>query len=117
MKEYRKLSDLPISLKKEIEENKLFFDNFEGKSLDEQQRIACVLNDCDLQIIAGAGTGKTQTLVAKASYLIEKKNINPNEILCLSFSDSSVKDLSKRLKYPIKTKTFHGFGLSIIGKY
>ncbi|WP_238524044.1 UvrD-helicase domain-containing protein [Methanobrevibacter smithii] len=51
----------------------LFFDNFEGKSLDEQQRIACILNDCDLEIIAGAGTGKTHTLLAKAEYLIEKE--------------------------------------------
>lgn len=85
MKEYKIIDDLPKSLKNEIEENKSFFDNFDGKSLDEQQRIACVLNDCDLEIIAGAGTGKTHTLLAKAAYLIEKKNIAPNEILFLSF--------------------------------
>ena len=117
MKEYRKINDLPYDLKKEIEDNNSFFNDFDGKSLDEQQRIACVLNDCDLEIIAGAGTGKTQTLVAKSSYLIEKKGIDPSEILCLSFSNSSVKDLSERLKYPIETRTIHAFGLSIIRKY
>ena len=55
MKEYRKINDLGSDLKKEIGENESFFNDFDGKSLDEQQRVACVLNDCDLEIIAGAG--------------------------------------------------------------
>ena len=117
MKEYRSINDLPADLKKEIKNNKSFFDNVDGKSLDEQQRIACVLNDCDLEIIAGAGTGKTQTLVAKSSYLIEKKNIKSSEILCLSFSKSSAKDLNERLLQPIETRTLHSLGLSIIRQH
>lgn len=114
--EYKKISDLSSTLKNELVKNTSFFDDFDGKSLDEQQRIACVLNDCDLEIIAGAGTGKTQTLVAKSSYLIQYKNIKPSEILCLSFSKSSAKDLKKRLKHPIETRTIHALGLSIINK-
>lgn len=117
MKEYKTIDDLPKSLKNEIEENKSFFDNFDGKSLDEQQRIACVLNDCDLEIIAGAGTGKTHTLLAKAAYLIEKKNIAPNEILFLSFSKSCVEELIERLNYNVPTSTIHAFGLSLIDEY
>ena len=117
LKEYKTIKDLSDNLKKEIYDNESFFNDFDGKSLDEQQRIACILNDCDLEIIAGAGTGKTQTLVAKSSYLIEKKNISPDEVLCLSFSNSSVKDLSERLKYPIETRTIHAFGLSIIKQH
>ncbi|MBE6510953.1 MAG: helicase [Methanobrevibacter millerae] len=117
MKEYKTVNDLPKSLKNEIEENKSFFDNFDGKSLDEQQRIACVLNDCDLEIIAGAGTGKTHTLLAKAAYLIEKKNIAPNEILFLSFSKSCVEELIERLNYNVPTSTIHAFGLSLIDEY
>ena len=114
LKEYRKINDLPDDLKNEINVNNSFFNDFDGKSLDEQQRIVCVLNDCDLEIIAGAGTGKTYTLLAKAAYLIEKRGIDSSEILFLSFSKSSVKDLSERLKYPIETRTIHSFGLSII---
>lgn len=117
MKEYKQIKDLPTNLVKELNDNKSFFDNVDGKSLDEQQRIACVLNDCDLEIIAGAGTGKTQTLVAKSSYLIEKKHIDPSEILCLSFSSSSAEDLSKRLTNNIETRTIHALGLSIIKKF
>ena len=117
LKEYRKIADLPNDLINEINDYEGYFNDIGGKSLDEQQRIACVLNDCDLEIIAGAGTGKTQTLVAKSCYLIEKKNIDASEILCLSFSNASVEDLSKRLIYPIETRTIHSLGLSIIGMY
>ena len=117
MDEYKTITDLNKTLQKELKDNEGFFDDFDGKSLDEQQRIACVLNDCDLEIIAGAGTGKTQTLVAKSSYLIEKKGIDPSEILCLSFSNSSVADLKERLKYPIETRTIHSLGLAITGRY
>lgn len=117
MKEYHQIEDLPIELKNELEENVSFFDNFDGKSLDEQQRIACVLNDCDLEIIAGAGTGKTHTLLAKAAYLIEKKNVAPDDILFLSFSKSCVEELIERLNYDVPTSTIHAFGLSLIDEY
>ena len=117
MKEYHQIEDLPVELNKELKDNDSFFDNFDGKSLDEQQRIACILNDCDLEIIAGAGTGKTHTLLAKAAYLIEKKNISPDEILFLSFSKSCVEELIERLNYNVPTSTIHAFGLSLIDEY
>ena len=117
MKEYHQIEDLPIALKNEIKDNASFFDNFDNKSLDEQQRIACVLNDCDLEIIAGAGTGKTHTLLAKAAYLIEKKNIDPDDILFLSFSKSCVEELIERLNYDVPTSTIHAYGLSLIDEY
>ena len=117
MKEYHQIEDLPVELKNELEENASFFDNFDGKSLDEQQRIACVLNDCDLEIIAGAGTGKTHTLLAKAAYLIEKKNVAPDDILFLSFSKSCVEELIERLNYDVPTSTIHAYGLSLIDEY
>lgn len=117
MKEYYQIEDLPIELKNELKDSASFFDNFEGKSLDEQQRIACILNDCDLEIIAGAGTGKTHTLLAKAEYLIEKKNISPDDILFLSFSKSCVEELIEKLNYNVPTSTIHSFGLSLINEY
>ena len=117
MKEYHRIEDLSDALQKEIKDNVSFFDNFDNKSLDEQQRIACVLNDCDLEIIAGAGTGKTHTLLAKASYLIEKKNISAEDILFLSFSKSCVEELIERLNYEVPTSTIHAFGLSLIDEY
>lgn len=117
MKEYKTVNDLNLNLKNELKDNESFFNNFDAKSLDEQQRIACILNDCDLEIIAGAGTGKTHTLLAKAAYLIEKKNVLPGEILFLSFSKSCVEELIDRLHYNVPTSTIHAFGLSLIDEY
>ena len=46
-----------------------------------------IIDEDNTQIIAGAGCGKTLTLQAKVKYLTENKNIKPNEILALSFSN------------------------------
>ena len=98
----------------ELEEHKDFFDNIDGKSLDLNQRLAVVKNELNSQIIAGAGCGKTLTVNAKVRYLIEKKGINPNEILCLSFSNASVSDLKEKLPSGVEIATFHKLGGSIL---
>lgn len=56
----------------ELEKNKEFFDKLDDKVLDLNQRIAIVTDEFNTQIIAGAGTGKSTTIVAKIKYLIEK---------------------------------------------
>lgn len=98
----------------ELEEHKSFFDNIDGKSLDEKQRLAVVRNELNSQIIAGAGCGKTLTVNAKVRYLIEKKKIIPSEILCLSFSNASVRDLEEKLPDGIEISTFHKLGGKIL---
>lgn len=98
----------------ELVEHKDFLDNIEGKSLDKNQRLAVVRNEHNSQIIAGAGCGKTLTVNAKVRYLIEKKGIAPNEILCLSFSNASVEDLRKNLPEDVEISTFHSLGGSIL---
>ena len=98
----------------ELIEHKDFLDDIEGKSLDKNQRLAVVRNEHNSQIIAGAGCGKTLTVNAKVRYLIEKKGINPNEILCLSFSNASVEDLRKNLPEDVEISTFHSLGGSIL---
>jgi len=78
----------------------------------------CVLTDEDnLQIIAGAGTGKTYTLVAKVKHLINDLEISPEDILTLSFSKLSVKDLQKKMREisnDIDVSTFHSLGYSLL---
>ena len=56
--------------------NRDFFDNIEGKSLDDQQQQAIITDEYSNLIIAGAGSGKTLTILGKVKYLIEKKNID-----------------------------------------
>ena len=97
--------------------NRDFFDNIEGKSLDDQQRQAIITDEYSNLIIAGAGSGKTLTILGKVKYLIEKKNIDPSKILLLSFTRKTVEELNQRLRnLGLKTKatTFHKLGYDYI---
>lgn len=97
--------------------NRDFFDNIEGKSLDDQQRQAIITDEYSNLIIAGAGSGKTLTILGKVKYLIEKKNIDPEKILLLSFTRKTVEELNQRLRnLGLKTKatTFHKLGYDYI---
>lgn len=97
-----------------------YFDNIEGKSLDDQQRTAVITDEYSNLIIAGAGSGKTLTILAKVKYLAEKKNIDSADILLLSFTRETVQELNDRLqKINIGTRatTFHKLGYDIIRKY
>ena len=69
---------------------KQYFDDIEGKKLDDQQRTALITDEYSNLIIAGAGSGKTLTIIGKVKYLIEKKNVKPENILLLSFTKKTV---------------------------
>ena len=97
--------------------NRDFFDNIEGKSLDDQQRQAIITDEYSNLIIAGAGSGKTLTILGKVKYLVEKRNVNPSKILLLSFTRKTVEELNQRLRnLGLKTKatTFHKLGYDYI---
>ena len=102
------------------EKLKQYFDNIEGKKLDEQQRTAIVTDEYSNLIIAGAGSGKTLTILGKVKYLIEKKNINPENILLLSFTKKTVEDLNDRITnigLGTEATTFHKLGYDIIKRF
>ena len=102
------------------EKFKHYFDNIEGKKLDEQQRTALITDEYSNLIIAGAGSGKTLTILGKVQYLIEQKNIDPEDILLLSFTKKTIEELNERLKkieLDTKATTFHKLGYDIIRKY
>ncbi len=88
--------------------------------LDEDQR-KVVLTDEDYSlVIAGAGAGKTTTVAAKVKYLVDKKNINPSQILVVSFTNKAVNELKlhiqKELGIDCPIATFHSVGNAIIHK-
>jgi DNA helicase-4 len=97
-----------------------YFDNIEGKSLDEQQRTALITDEYSNLIVAGAGSGKTLTIIGKVKYLIEQKQIKPEDILLLSFTKKTVDELNIRLKnigLDTRATTFHKLGYDIIKKH
>ena len=57
------------------------------ENLNDKQKEAILYNDGPLLIIAGAGAGKTKTLTTKIAYLIEEKNVNPHNILAITFTN------------------------------
>lgn len=102
------------------EKLKEYFDNIEEKKLDEQQRTAVITDEYSNLIIAGAGSGKTLTILGKVQYLIEQKNIQPDEILLLSFTQKTVAELNERLQklnLGVQATTFHKLGYDTIKKF
>lgn len=104
-------------INQELNDNSDLFDDLDGKSLDSQQREAIVVDEDAVKIIAGAGSGKTFTIQGKVKYLTEKRDVDPSEILAISFSNASVDDLKERIAEPIDIKTFHKVGKDILTQY
>lgn len=71
---------------------------------DQEKAVKCIKNHSI--IIAGAGCGKTTTLIAKVDYLI-KNHVKENEILVLSFTNETVKSFISKCDYKINVLTFH----------
>ncbi len=89
------------------------FDNINGYSLDKEQRNSIVSNKNTL-VVAGAGSGKTLTIIGKIKYLIEVMKINYKEILCISFTNEAVNNIKERLGLDIDCYTFHKLALEIL---
>lgn len=91
------------------------FFTINGYPLDNEQKSAILNADKNTLIIAGAGSGKTLTLVGKIKYLINIKNIKPEQILCISFTNESVNSLKEKINNPkIRVYTFHKLAMSIL---
>lgn len=86
--------------------------------LDENQ-IKAILRDEDYTlIIAGAGTGKTTTMVSKVKYLVDIKKVDSSKILVMSYSKKATEELENRILLdfgiPATVATFHSLGFSYI---
>ena len=88
--------------------------------LDEDQRKVVLTEEDYTLVIAGAGAGKTTTVAAKVKYLVEKKGVDPSQILVVSFTNKAVQELrdkvNKDLGIPCPITTFHSTGHAIIRK-
>lgn len=105
-------------LKKESEKISLLLDKLEIKSTEDQRKSMACGEDHTL-VVAGAGTGKTQTIWGKVAYLCEIQKIKPEEILLLSFTKKATKELDDRVSKideNLKINTFNALGYEIIGK-
>lgn len=123
---FSRLEDLVTEWNSEFVTQELFdladyFNDIDGKTLDRQQREAVVIDEDANLIVAGAGSGKTLTISAKVKYLVEKKGVQPEEILLISFTRKAAEEMGerikKRLRLNVDVKTFHKLGINIISTH
>ena len=86
------------------------------KLLNQQQYQAVTSNAQYLRIIAGAGSGKTRVLTYRLAYLIGEKNINPQSIVAIAFTNKVANEMKERVSrilggYAslISVSTFHSY--------
>lgn len=124
------VKNITIDLRKKLEQhNELVANNrvnktymtigkVENQSLDKQQLLAICQEGHNHLIIAGAGTGKTTTVVGKVKYLLKSQKYSPKDILVLSFTDASASEMHDRIvkesECKITATTFHKLGMGII---
>ncbi len=65
--------------------------------LDEDQRRVILTDEDYCLVVAGAGAGKTTTVAAKVKYLVEKREINPSQILVISYTNKAVSELKEKI--------------------
>lgn len=70
----------------------------EGKTLDKQQLVAISKRVHNHLVVAGAGTGKTTTIVGLIKYLIKADLYKADEILVLSFTNASASEMKERIQ-------------------
>lgn len=75
----------------------------------------------NILVVAGAGTGKTKTMISRAYFLQKYKMVDPSRILCLTFTNNAAKEIVARLDAQIAgnseniwASTFHSFCIKVI---
>lgn len=85
--------------------------------LDEQQLAACSRPEDRLLITARAGSGKTQTLCAKAALCIRDESLHPDQVLVLAFNKAAASTVKARLEHTgyshRNARTFHSLAYNL----
>ncbi|MBR3353726.1 UvrD-helicase domain-containing protein, partial [Candidatus Saccharibacteria bacterium] len=92
--------------------------------LNQKQREAVEYLEGPLLVLAGPGTGKTQLLSEKVAYILKNTDTNPENILCLTFTETGASNMRERLKsiigndgMKVNISTYHAFGSEILAQY
>jgi len=93
-------------------------------ALNKAQKAAVEQIDGPLLVIAGPGTGKTQLLSARVAHILRATDTLPQNILCLTFTESGAANMRERLTrfigsdaYNVNIGTYHAFGGDLIRRF
>ncbi len=92
--------------------------------LNQKQKEAVEYLEGPLLVLAGPGTGKTQLLSEKVAYILKNTDTSPENILCLTFTETGASNMRERLKsivgsdgLKVNIGTYHAFGSDILAQY
>ena len=112
-----KLTPQPLLPADRIDKARGIIGNIEKHELSDEQISAIAGAGHNTLVLAGAGTGKTTTIVGYIAWLLATKRATPEEILVLSFTKASAGEMSQRIMAStgktIRACTFHSLGLEI----
>ncbi|MEQ9859889.1 DNA helicase IV [Pectobacterium cacticida] len=96
-----------------------FFASVECAPLNHSQSKAVINGEDATLVLAGAGSGKTSVLVARAAWLVHRQEAAPEQILLLAFGRKAAEEMNERIQDRLHTdeiqaKTFHALALHII---
>ncbi len=93
-------------------------------ALNHAQKQAVDAIDGPVLVVAGPGTGKTQLLSARVAQILRTTDALPQNILCLTFTESGAQNMRDRLTrfigknaYDVQIGTYHAFGGDLIRRY
>ncbi len=93
----------------------------EYRKLNREQKQAVDTIEGPVMVVAGAGTGKTQTIALRIANILRQTQSPPSSILCLTFTENAAVNMRERLQtiigplaYNVKIHTFHSFCNEVI---